>query len=141
MTRKDFLKNIGVGAAFVLTVPCLHSCDKDDEGMTPQPGSVDFTLDLDDTANQALTTPGGFVISNRVVVAQTLSGEFIAASQVCSHEATQAVIYDSANEQWFCGTHGARFDQASGDPENGITNNPLRLYNVSRNANILRITG
>jgi nitrite reductase/ring-hydroxylating ferredoxin subunit len=147
MTRKDFLKNIGVGAAFVLTVPCLHSCSGDDDGdgpdtgVTPSAGDQNFTVDLDDTANAALLASGGFIISNRVVVARTVDDQFVAASQICSHEGTDQVVYDELADQWFCRTHAARFAVTTGTPENNVTDRPLRLYTVTQNGNTLIVNG
>lgn len=145
MTRKDFLKNLGVGAAFVLTVPCLHSCGDDDDnpsgGMTPSAGDQNFTVDLDDPANVALMSSVGFVIVNKVVIARTVDDQYVAASQVCSHEGTERVEYDSARDQWFCSTHGARFQTTSGEPENTVTNRNLRIYSVTQSGNTLTVSG
>ncbi len=141
MTRKDFLKNMGIGAAFVLTVPCLHSCKGDDNGDEPAPLDVDFLVDLSDPDNATLQTPGSFRVIDKVVVARTIDGDYAAASLVCSHEATEAVTYDETEDEWFCTTHGARFQLASGDPTNNITDNDLRVYNTSLNSstNMLRV--
>ena len=146
MTRKDFLKNLGVGAAFVLTVPCLHSCGGDDDSPsggneTPSAGDQNFTVDLDDAANANLLTTGGFVIVNRVVVARTVNDQFVAASQICSHEGTDQVIYDELADQWFCRTHAARFSVGTGDPENDVTNRELRIYTVTQTGNTLVVNG
>lgn len=143
MTRKDFLKNIGVGAAFVLTVPCLHSCGSDDDSgdMTPSAGPQNFTIDLDATENAALLNTGGFVVKNKVVVARTVDNQFAAASQVCSHEGTEVMVYNETTDQWFCSTHGAQFDVGSGEPQNDVTNRNLRIYNVTQVGNILTVNG
>jgi len=143
MTRKDFLKNIGVGAAFVLTVPCLHSCGSDDDSgeMTPSAGPQNFTIDLDATENAALLATGGFVVKNKVVVALSVDNNYVAASQVCSHEGNEVMVYNENTDQWFCSVHGAQFDSVTGEPQNDVTNRNLRIYNVTQVGNILTVDG
>jgi len=144
MTRKDFLKNIGVGAAFVLTVPCLHSCGGDDDSgdMTPSAGPQNFTIDLTDaTESGTLNDPDGFAVKNKVVVARNSNDEFVAASQVCSHEGNEQVTYNSSNNIWMCSVHGAQFAVANGEPQNDVTDRNLRIYTVTQNGDILTIAG
>ena len=146
MTRKDFLKNIGIGAAFVLTVPCLHSCGSDDDNpageMTPSAGPQNFTIDLTDTSEAgSLDRADGFTIKNKVVVARDINGVFVAASLVCSHEATEVMRYDSTSDSWFCSTHGAVFAVADGEPQNNVTDRNLRIYTVTQSGDILSVVG
>ena len=146
MTRQDFLRQISLGAAFVLTVPCLHSCDKDDNGDDapagehPGAGDVNFTIDVTDAQYADGLAARGYVVVQRVVVARLAGGGFAAASQVCSHEDTQQVIYDGIDEEWFCLTHGARFERGSGAPKNDITNRALRIYTTSLSGNMLTVS-
>lgn len=134
MTRKEFLKHVGIGAAFVLTVPCLHSCKDDDEegGGTLNAGDKDFTVDLSDQAIITDFANQGYIIRNSVVIAQPSPGVFAAASQICSHEGTNAVVFDSS--EWFCLTHGARFATATGTPANSVTDRSLRIYQTTYDA-------
>ena len=143
MTRKDFIAKLGIGAAFALTVPCLHSCSKDDDGMEPMPPTgINLTIDLTASGSAALQNPGGFIVLDRVVIARTLDGEYAAASLVCSHENNLAVVYDDSSGEWFCGVHGARFDEDSGAPLNSVTDRNLTLYTValSSDGNTLTVT-
>ena len=134
MTRKEFLKHVGIGAAFVLTVPCLHSCkdEDDDDNNALNAGDKDFTIDLTEQAIITDFDTRGYTIRNSVVIAQPSPGVFAAASQVCSHEGTREVVFDS--NEWFCLTHGARFALADGVPENSITNRDLRIYQTTYDA-------
>ena len=144
MTRKEFLKKAGIGAAFVLTVPCLHSCGSDDDPDGPQSaGGKDFMIDLTDANVAAELGAQGYVIREMVVVTQFDDGTYGAASQVCSHTGTEEVIYDVSRDEWFCRTHGARFAASDGDPLNDVTDNPLRIYNTSLDAatQMLRVFG
>ncbi|QLG46233.1 QcrA and Rieske domain-containing protein [Costertonia aggregata] len=154
MERKQFLRSLGAGAAFALIFPCTQSCSKSDGGDdVPEgdrkeiPSGVDFTIDL--TANEAapLANNGGFILVKSnvspsltdIVVAKNLEGNFVAASQICSHQQTDNVRFRSEDGGIFnCSTHGARFDQ-NGNPLNSITNNPLKIFNTALSGDILRI--
>lgn len=140
MERKAFLRSLGAGAAFALTFPCVQGCSKDDNLDTkPIPTGVDFTIDLDSGEGQSLQNNGDFILKNDVVVVKNLEGNFIAASQICSHQQTDQVRFlDEDGGIFHCFTHGSEFDQ-NGTPLNAITSNPLKTFNTSLNGNLLRI--
>lgn len=136
MTRSDFLRQLGLGAAFALTVPCLHSCGggDDGEGEVPSAPDASFTLDLADPANAALHTDGGYVVKNSVVVARTVDGGYAAATVICSHEGNRQVTYSTVFDEggeWYCTAHGARFATATGDGKNADAAKGLRIYPVT----------
>lgn len=134
MNRKEFFNKIGFGAAFALTVTCLHSCEK--ENTTPT-GPVDFTLNLSDLANVALANIGGYVIQNAVVIAKTATG-YAAATVICSHEGQQQITYRGTPNQWYCTAHGATFD-INGVGQNANGSKGLTIYKTSLSANNLRV--
>ncbi|GLU44044.1 ubiquinol-cytochrome c reductase iron-sulfur subunit [Allomuricauda sp. NBRC 101325] len=144
MERKEFLRSLGAGAAFALTFPCLHGCSSDDPpgNLVEQPTGVDFTVDL--TTNEAanLANNGGFILKNLVVIAKNLEGNFIAATQVCSHESYDQVRFvDQSGGIFYCDVHGSRFAQ-DGTPLNqigGTSAKPIKIYNTELNGDILRI--
>lgn len=140
MERKTFLKSLGAGAAFALTFPCLQGCSKDDNGgENPVPTGVDFTIDLNSAEGANLQNNGDFILKNEVVVVKNLQGNFVAASQICSHQQTDQVRFIAENGGFFrCFTHGSEFDQ-NGTPLNQITTNPLKIFNTELNGNILRV--
>lgn len=141
MERKQFLKSLGAGAAFALTFPCLHGCSSDDgqpQGtIVEEPSGVDFTIDLTSTEASKLANNGGFILKNLVVVVKNLEGEFVAASQVCSHEAYDQVRFvQNDGGIFYCDVHGSRFAQ-NGTPLNQVDGNParqLKIYNTELNA-------
>ena len=137
MERREFLEKLGIGAAFVLTSSCLGSCTKTDNAPT---GTVDFTLDLTASANAALTTNGGFIISNKVVVAKDTSGNYVAATQVCSHEGNVQVAYNKAANNYLCSAHGATFDLL-GKGTNANGSKGLTIYKTSLSGTSLRVFG
>lgn len=149
MERKEFLRSLGAGAAFALTFPCLHGCSSDSEDleMFPEPTGVDFTVDLTASGSSPLANNGGFILAKSnpadrltdIVVARNLEGNFVAASQICSHQQTDGVRFISEDGGIYrCTTHGSRFSQ-TGTPLNSITNNPLKVFQTELNGEILRV--
>ena len=144
MERKDFLRSLGAGAAFALAFPCLQGCSKDeiDGNKVEQPTGVDFTVDLTSQEAQALVPNGGFILKNLVVIAKNLEGEYIAATQVCSHESYDQVRFvTQSGGIFYCDVHGSRFDQ-DGTPLNQVDSNaakPIKIYNTELNGSILRV--
>ncbi len=137
MERRDFLEKIGIGAAFVLTSSCLGACKKTDYAPT---GTVDFTLDLSAAENSALNTKGGFVIvsGSQVVVAQDTSGNYVAATQVCSHEGRVQVSYNKASNNYVCSAHGATFS-LTGAGTNSNGSGGLTIYKTTLTGTKLRV--
>ena len=150
MERKEFLRSLGAGAAFALTFPCLNGCSSDTEEdleTFPEPTGVDFTIDLTASESAPLANNGGFILVKSdlglkltdIVVARNLEGNFVAASQICSHQQTDAVRFISEDGGIFrCSTHGSRFSQ-TGTPLNSITSNPLKVFTTALNGDILRV--
>lgn len=144
MERKDFLRSLGAGAAFALTFPCLQGCSKDqvDGNIEEVPTGVDFTVDLTSQEGQALSTNGGFILKNLVVVARNLQGEYVAASQVCSHESYDQVRFVNQDGGiFYCDVHGSRFGQ-DGTPLNQVDSKPartLKVFNTELDGSLLRV--
>ena len=144
MERKEFLRSLGAGAAFALTFPCLQGCSKDDENgeIVEEPTGVDFTIDLNSTEGQKLANNGSFILKNLVVVVKDLDGNFVAATQVCSHESYDQVRFITNDGGIFhCDVHGSRF-ALDGAPLNQVdskTAKPLKIYNTALNGDMLRV--
>lgn len=144
MRRKQFIKTLGAGAVFALTVPCIGGCTADSASSDPElespsvaNGKIDFTLDLDAGENAALKNNGGYVIvDGRVVVAKTITGSYVAASRKCAHQGNYQVIYE--NDGFSCSVHGATYD-LTGKPTNMVTSNSLTVYKTSLNGSSLRV--
>lgn len=144
MERKEFLRTLGAGAAFALTFPCLQGCSKDDGNgdKVEVPTGIDFTIDLNSTEGQALAENGSFILKELVVVVKDLDGNFVAATQICSHESYDQVRYlTNDGGIFYCDVHGSRF-ALDGEPLNQVdstTAKPLKIYNTELNGNILRV--
>jgi cytochrome b6-f complex iron-sulfur subunit len=138
MDRKDFLSQVGVGAAAFLAPICLGGiagCGKSSKNSTPSaPSNVDFTLDV---SSGALASNGGYLVSQGILVARTNSGTFLAVSAACTHEGT-SVTYNAANNNFVCPNHGAKFS-SSGMVTLGPATTNLKSYNTSLTNSTLRI--
>jgi cytochrome b6-f complex iron-sulfur subunit len=135
MDRKKFFAQLGVGAAAVLIPACiggLASCKK--STATTAPSNVDFNVDI---SSGSLATNGGFLVLNGVLVARTLTGNFVAVSAACTHEGT-VVNYSSATNNFICPNHGAKFS-IGGVVTQGPANTNLKLYTTSLAGTTLRV--
>lgn len=128
MNRKDFIANVGFGAVALLAAQCGIGCNKQNTT------AVDFTLDV---STGALSQSGGYLINNGVIVAKTLTGDFIAVSAACSHEGT-SVRYSSSGNNFVCPSHGATFN-SSGSVTKGPANTSLTQYKTALSGNTLRV--
>lgn len=131
MTRKEFLNQVGVGAALVMTGMCFQQCSKDNLG------PVDLSIDLNDSANANLLQDGGYIIVEEVVVARTSSGDYVAATQMCSHEGFKQVYFNN-DDEFQCSRHGARYD-LEGEGLNANGAGGLTIYQTELNGDILRV--
>ena len=145
MERKQFLRSLGAGAAFAIIFPCVQGCSKGSrnevalEDMRPIPTGIDFTIDLSSNEGNGLQNEGDYILKDYVVVVKNLEGNFVAASQICSHQQTEEVRFvENDGGIYYCSTHGARFDQ-TGKPLNNITSNPLKIFKTELTGNILRV--
>lgn len=136
MDRKDFLAQVGVGAAALLAPICLGGiagCGKSDS--TPSaPSNVDFTLDI---STGALASNGGYLVNQGVLVARTSTGSFLAVSAACTHEGT-LVTFSSANTNFVCPNHGAKFS-STGAVTQGPATRSLTTYQTALNGTSLRV--
>lgn len=135
MDRKTFLSLLGLSTAGAFT-SCLQSC-KTQDNTVPAATNVDFTLDLTLSSNAVLKSKGGYLISNGVIVAQTLSGSYIAVSAFCTHEGATLNYSSSAND-FFCTRHGATFT-TSGTVTGGPAHASLSTYKTQLSGNKLRV--
>ncbi|WP_299289223.1 Rieske 2Fe-2S domain-containing protein [uncultured Mucilaginibacter sp.] len=140
MDRKEFLASIGLSAAsfaILSCVGCSKSSDNLSSGTANGPTGVNFTLDLSSSANAALLTNGGYLVSNGVIVARTTAGAYIAVQQSCTHE-NYGLVYQGSNNRFYCNNHGATFSN-SGAVTNGPANRPLTTYNTTLTGTSLKV--
>ncbi|MEE9438743.1 MAG: Rieske 2Fe-2S domain-containing protein [Saprospiraceae bacterium] len=135
MKRKEFLEKLGVGAAFVLTSTCLGSCSRD---MVDEQKDINFTIDLSDNEYEALNDFGAYIIKDHVVIARSISGDYIAATLICSHQSLSQITYKVSESAWFCTAHEALFSE-EGEGLNANGSKGLTVFNTELNGNLLRV--
>jgi cytochrome b6-f complex iron-sulfur subunit len=136
MNRKEFLSTLGLGAAAVACSYCLNGCSPLNNPITA-PTNVDFTLDLTTPANAALKTNGGYLYSEGIIIARTVSGTYVAVSQLCTH-AGGTVQYVSSANSFYCPNHGSSF-ATNGSVINGPATSSLTAYHTSLTGTSLRV--
>lgn len=135
MNRKDFLAQVGLGAAAMLVPACiggLSSCSKTNNNSAPT--NVDFTLDI---STGALASNGGHLVQGGVLVARTLTGTFLAVSAACTHEGTN-VNYNATGNNFICPNHGAQFS-STGSVTQGPAKTNLTQYKTTLTGTSLRV--
>ena len=148
MERKDFIEQVGLSAASILIFGCMQGCSKSDSpapkpptGTTNPPPvkAIDFTINITTTPYTSLNTAGGFYVdkTNNIIIARTLTDEFLAVSSLCTH---QQVLLDfqASNNRFYCSGHGSLFS-TTGAVINGPAAAPLKQYKTTRTGNSLRI--
>jgi len=135
MKRKEFLEKLGIGAAFVLTSTCLGSCTRDQADPIKD---LDFTIDLTEDKFLELNNFGSYVIQDQVVIARSNTGEYLAATLICSHEQLTQITYSDTEGAWFCTAHGALFTEA-GEGLNANGSKGLQVFETEVNGDLLRV--
>ena len=139
MDRKEFLASLGLSAASVALFTCAACSKTSDSPMgTPTgPTGVDFSLDLNASANAALLNNGGYLTTQDVIVARTLAGSYIAVQRSCTHQ-NYGLVYHPNTSRFFCNNHGATFSE-TGAVEVGPARSPLTVYHTQLTGTTLRI--
>jgi cytochrome b6-f complex iron-sulfur subunit len=140
MDRKEFLSVMGMSAATLTAISCLGCSKNSGDSASPAttgPTGVDFTLDLNASANATLLTNGAYQAQNGVIVARTSGGKYIAVQQSCTHQ-SYPLIYQEGSQQFYCNNHGSAFTEA-GVVKNSPANRNLTIYNTALTGTLLRI--
>ncbi|MEA5139232.1 QcrA and Rieske domain-containing protein [Arcicella rigui] len=131
ISRKDFLKSLGLGGAALMAV--LTSCSSSSEAVTPSSVSIDLTSNI--------TSVGNYTYSGGIIVARIASGNtassFVALSKACTHEGT-TVIYQG-NGVFYCSNHGATFS-TTGAVTKGPATKSLTQYTVTVSGTTLTLS-
>lgn len=140
MNRKEFFTIAGKGSIAVCAACFLASCgyDSDNNPAAAQtPKSVDFTLDLAQSANQSLKNVGGSLVKDGVIVARISATDFTAVSAACTHEGF-TLVYEQSAVRFHCNNHGSNFS-SDGKVINGPATQALTKYKTSLDGNNLRV--
>lgn len=135
ISRKDFIKQLALlGVGTISVASCIGGCSS--ESVTA-PSSVNFTLDLTQSANSTLNSVGGVVRRDGIIVVRVSTAEFVAVQEACTHEG-QAVNWNSSSNGFSCPRHGARFTK-DGTVTQGPASSNLKKYNTSLSGSSLRV--
>ncbi len=137
MDRKEFLVMTLKGAAAAGALYCL-GCNNKSPNPVDTSGSVNFTLDLSDSANAALKTDGGYVYNSGVIVINE-AGVIRAFSQRCPHQG-YTVEYSKSEGIIYCPAHGSTFNAVNGSLTGGPATTGLTEFNVKVDGTKITIT-
>jgi cytochrome b6-f complex iron-sulfur subunit len=140
MTRKEFIAQVGGGAAGLFFVACAVSCKKKSSTTNTSPAqgpsNVNFTVDV---STGPLAANGGYLIQSGVIVARTMSGSFIAIAAACTHQGTN-LVYNSSANKFTCPNHGAQFT-TNGSVAQGPATVAEKNYATSLSGGTLTVSG
>lgn len=140
MDRRKFIKSTcAIGLGITGTAALLESCKKTQSSTTPQGPTVNFQLNLNQTANSALNSTGGTLSSNGVLIVNTGNGGYTAIAQTCTHNGC-SVGYSVSGNNFICPCHSGVYD-INGNVTSGPPPAPLKKYVVTKNGVILTIAG
>ena len=148
MERKDFIEKVGLSAASILIFGCMQGCSKSDSSAPAKPTGntnpptakpIDFSINITTTPYTGLNTAGGFYVdrTNNIIIARTLTNEFLAVSSLCTHQ--QVLIdFQPSNNRFYCSGHGSVFS-TTGAVLNGPAASALKQYKTALSGSNLRI--
>lgn len=166
MTRKEFIGLIGSSAIigclgcskkdeFVLSAhqqdltqgqntghidtinPRTNNPYPNDAKIPAPPQKIDFSIDLNQSQFSPLLNNGGVVRYQKLIIAKTLQGQYIAASEFCTHNGVLLEFSGVDNKYW-CPAHGSQFS-TDGSLLNGPAQLPLKTYKTQLTGLQLRI--
>ncbi|GAB3575494.1 hypothetical protein GCM10027578_39780 [Spirosoma luteolum] len=127
MPRQSFFRLLGAACTAMLFSGNTSGCSSTEATPDPQPSGA-ITLDLTDPVNKNLTVKGGYVISQNMLVAQTMTAQFVAVESRCTFDQT-LLVFKPADNHFYCPKDLSRFD-LKGKVVNGPATVPLKVYTV-----------
>ena len=151
MERKDFIEQVGLSAASILIFGCMQSCSKSDSPASSQPNGsnnnpptnkIDFTINITNNPYTSLNTAGGFYVdrTTNIIIARTLTNDFIAVSSLCPHQQV-TLEFQASNNRFICPSppgHGSSFS-TTGAVINDPATSALKPYKTELSGSSLRI--
>lgn len=139
MNRRKFIDNLTRSAGTLIALPLVVTACEDPMENTDDPnnrGDNVLIIDLLASQNSALTSSGGSLIRNDIIIINT-GGGFVALSSICTHTGC-TVTYNSASGELPCPCHGSLFS-INGSVLQGPAEAPLKRYSIEQQGDILRI--
>jgi cytochrome b6-f complex iron-sulfur subunit len=134
-SRRTLLKGLGLAVLAVCADPTLPA------GVATACGT-DLCLDLGDSHNMALTSPGGALAidtaHDTIMVVRVSDTQVVAVSALCTHQGCENT-YTASAKTFDCPCHGSKFS-LTGTVLRGPATAPLRNYPVTLAGNTITIT-
>ena len=131
------IKKAILGGATLAFLPSVLKSCSEDEPIKEET----LTIDLNDQANAALLSAGGYVVINhQIIVACTGFGDlpYTAADAFCTYCTGNLKYTGTSYVVWECSDCHSKFGW-DGNVDSGPATNPLKVYRVSKLGNILTV--
>ncbi len=143
MDRQEFFRLVGISVGTIALSQGLMACTQasPDPATAAKSGvSTPFTINLNDAKNDNLKIKGGYLIINEIIVARTLTDQFVAVGAYCTHQGTQ-LVFKGSESRFYCALHGSNFD-TSGNVLNGPAQKILTMFKaiLDSASNVLTIS-
>lgn len=140
MDRKEFLSLLGMGGASLVVSACLGGCSKNET--TTAPTNLDLNLDLNNATYSVLKTKGNYVqLTEGVVVAYGLDGNYYAAQLSCPHGEGGRMQYNQGLQKFRCDNHTDQYFTTAGVSNNARTSTSLKTYTCTLTGTMLNVKG
>ena len=138
MDRKEFLALALKGAVAAGALYCV-GCSNKSSNPVDTSGGVNFTIDLNDSANQALKTDGGYVYNSGIIIINEGNNVIRAFSQHCPHQG-YSVEYSKSQGIIYCPAHGSTFNATNGALTGGPATTGVTEFTVTVSGTKITVT-
>ncbi len=142
-SRRELLQGLGVAAvgALVVAAGCGQQGSSLSTAVSASCGTGEC-IDLNDAANQPLTTAGGAMLvdmsGDTIMVVRVSDSQVVALSAICTH-AGCSMDYTAGQGVLDCPCHGSQF-ATDGSVLRGPAVRPLRVYGVTMANNMITVS-
>lgn len=119
------------------TTPQDYSAYRNDNKVPPASQKLDISIPLNQPQFAPLLQNGSYVYFQQLIIARTLQGNYIAASEYCTHNGVSLEYSEQSNQYW-CPAHGSKFTN-EGTLLNGPAQKSLKTYKTQLNDQLLRV--
>ena len=130
LTRADFMRLLGASFGLLTFTSYVSACARDTADPVPA-ATVDFTINWGKSPYNNLQQKGGYATEQGVLIAQTMTGDFVAVSSACSYH-NSALVYKGSPSRFYCPSCQSAFTTA-GAVQIGPATKPIKTYAVTVN--------
>ncbi|MFM7544712.1 MAG: Rieske (2Fe-2S) protein [Ignavibacteria bacterium] len=154
--RRDFLiqsmHGIGIALCAGTLGSLLHSCEMNEDSVTPDINTLPFDIDLSKPEYSSLSVIGGAVYANDpngnngndIIIIRLEQERFLVVSSICTHQECSVNLPSSDKPTLFCPCHFAEFSPLNGEvlvqPKMGTASTlPVFRYEFDKARNMLKV--